>query len=294
VPTIELEQVWGRFKSDVVAFFEENPTKIYAPKALAALLEPGNGLWWLGRFMTVGDLIPYLLENTKFSRAQFAFPSKKLTRYVWGEVPIYLLVLSLSPEGYFSHYTALYLNELTEQIPKMIYLNTEQPAKPGFGSHLTQDGIDSAFRNEMRISNMIAQYGEYSARLVGGKNVGRLGVVDFDLADEILIPVTGIERTLIDTVVRPPYSGEITEVAKAFVLAKDRVSVNRMVAFLKKMNFVYPYHQAIGYYLEKADYTGDQIDLLRKIPMEYDFYLTYAMQNPRFVTSWRLWVPHGF
>jgi hypothetical protein len=83
-------------------------------------------------------------------------------------------------------------------------------------------------------------------------------------------------------------------VAKAFELAKERASVNKLVATLRKLNFAYPYHQAIGYYLERAGYKSSQIDLVRRLPVEHEFYLTHDMGETRYVKEWRLFVPHGF
>jgi predicted transcriptional regulator of viral defense system len=105
---------------------------------------------------------------------------------------------------------------------------------------------------------------------------------------------TNLERTLIDITVRPVYAGGVFEVAKAFALAKDRVSINRLVAMLRKLDFAYPYHQAIGYYLERADYKPSQIDLIRRLPIENDFYLMHEMGDTRYVSNWRLAVPEGF
>jgi predicted transcriptional regulator of viral defense system len=36
--------------------------------------------------------------------------------------------MSLEQDAYFSHYTAMQLHGLTEQIPKVMYLNVEQHA----------------------------------------------------------------------------------------------------------------------------------------------------------------------
>jgi hypothetical protein len=59
--------------------------------------------------------------------------------------------------------------------------------------------------------------------------------------------------------------------------------------------FTYPYHQAIGFYLEHSGaYRESQIELLRQFPMEFDFYLTHAMREKKYVKKWRLYVPDGF
>jgi predicted transcriptional regulator of viral defense system len=99
---------------------------------------------------------------------------------------------------------------------------------------------------------------------------------------------------LIDATVKPMYAGGVFEVAKAFALAKDRLSVNKLIPMLRRLDFTYPYHQAIGYYLERAGYKSSQLDLVRRLPMEHDFYLTHEMGETRYEPTWRLFVPNGF
>jgi len=52
----------------------------------------------------------------------------------------------------------------------------------------------------------------------------------------------------------PIYSGGIAVVAKAFEMAMDRARVKKIAAYLKRIGYTYPYHQAIGFYLERAGY----------------------------------------
>lgn len=61
--------------------------------------------------------------------------------------------------------------------------------------------------------------------------------------------MTKLERTLIDIAVRPNYAGGVHHVLEAYAAAKSRVSVNVLLATLQKMEYVYPYHQVIGFYI---------------------------------------------
>ncbi len=105
--------------------------------------------------------------------------------------------------------------------------------------------------------------------------------------------MTSLERTLIDIAVRPAYSGGVGEVEKAYERAKETVSVNKLNAMLKKLKFIYPYHQAIGFYMEKAGYRDAQLNLMKAHPFEFDFYLNYVMQEREYAPTWRLYYP-GF
>ena len=103
-----------------------------------------------------------------------------------------------------------------------------------------------------------------------------------------------IERTLIDITVRPVHSGGVTEVLKAFELAREKVSVNRLAVMLKKLAFIYPYHQAVGFYLERAGYRPfvDR-SCFKEMPREFDFYLEHGMKAKEYVKEWNLFIPKG-
>jgi hypothetical protein len=73
------------------------------------------------------------------------------------------------------------------------------------------------------------------------------------------------------------------------------VSVKKLAEYLRKLNFTYPYHQAIGFYLEHAGtYKAADIKLMQRFPIEYDFYLNYQLKNPAHNEKWRLFTPQRF
>jgi hypothetical protein len=240
------------------------------------------------------NILKVLLARTKLRKERLAFPYRAETRFTWGEVPTYALIQSLNEDGYFSHYTAMHFHGLSEQIPKTIYFNIEQPASSGGGT-LSQEGIDRAFKGKCRVSTNVVALRDTRIHKLNGGNTGRLGVVPFTTEGGEQIRITNIERTLIDAVVRPVYAGGVAEVAAAFRAAAKLVSVKRLASYLRKLNYTYPYHQAIGYYLDRAGvFNESDINLLRKLPIEFDFYLNYQIKNPAYNEKWRLWVPQRF
>jgi len=287
-------------RPDILRHFDQLPDKIHRQKDIARHLDEQRSFWRLAMSTTVQDFIRYLADSGKLTKIVFPFPKpyKKEIRYAWGEVTLYEVMLTLKPGCYFSHYTAMAFLGLTEQLPKTTYVNFEQFNAGPTNGELTQKGIDMAMRRPVRVSGNIAETKDFRVCIVSGKNTQNYGVIEEPVmgAGKSLgkLRYTRMERTLVDIAVRPVYSGGVAEVLKAYRLAKDRVSVNVLAATLEKLAYTYPYHQVIGFYLERAGYKSSQLDLLRRFPMEFDFYLTHGMKETEYNKDWRLHVPKGF
>jgi len=281
-------------KRDIVMHLSSAGRHVYRRKDFVDVLRKNRETWRLRQDETVASFLEYLVHNTELRRVAIDYPYRKEIRYVWGDVPFYEVVQATKPSAYFSHYSAMFFHELTEQVPKTIYLNDEQTPKPSYVGDLRQERIDAAFRRPVRVSRNVAKYGGYRICVLNGKHLKALGVEDMIGPEDARIRVTGVERTLIDATVRPNYAGGVFEVLNAFRQAADRVSANRMSAFLSKMQYVYPYHQAIGFYMEMAgNYRASQVELFRKQPMEFDFYLAHQIGEPVYNERWRIFHPDG-
>jgi len=282
-------------KADIISFFEDNDVNVYSRRDIGWVLNHQRQFWRLTKSMTVDSFIDELIKKTSFEEVELKFDDVMSKRYIFQEASPFEIALSLKPKAYLSHYSAFYFHELTNQIPKTIYISHELGDR---GKHetvqLKQANIDRAFAKPQRKSKMIAEYGDYNICVLSAKNTGMTGIDTILESNNVQTRLTSLERTLIDAVVRPLYCGGVEEVLRAFEIAKTRVSINKMMGILKEMDFIYPYHQAIGFYLERAGYRQAQLDLVKRIPMENDFYLTYEMKTPEYSESWRLYYPKGF
>jgi hypothetical protein len=70
-----------------------------------------------------------------------------------------------------------------------------------------------------------------------------------------------------------------------------RVSVPDLILLLRQAKYVYPYHQAIGFLLEKAGRNPQELERLRSLGIRFNFYLDYGMREPAFDARWRLYYP---
>ena len=222
--------------------------------------------------------------------ATYPFDSK---RYHRGPFSPYELALSLRPNSYLSHGTAAYLHNLTDHESHTIYVNKEQSAKDS-SSELSQAGINRAFSAKQRTSGFHFHHGQTTITLLNGKHSGRLGVMAITGSRGESLEVTDLERTLIDIAVRPAYAGGVRHVLTAYLLSRPKVSINRIATLLRRLDHVYPYRQAIGFYLTSAGHTSTDLDVLRKPKLKFDFFLAHGMKHTRFDERWRIHFPADF
>jgi len=282
-------------KEDIFSYFEEAPQKVFTEAEFARILAQQRGFWRLAIKTSTLQFIEFLTNHKRIHRVTFRSEAygQKLVRYSWGDSSIYQLALSLRKSSYLSHGTAVFLHGLTDLIPKTLYLNAEQSPKPAPPGKLTQQSLDLAFSRKQRQSNLSYTHNEWNVTVVNGKNTGRLGVEALPGPSNEKLDVTNLERTLIDIVVRPAYAGGIFQVLQAYRSAKEDVSTNRLISTLKKLDYTYPYHQAIGFLMERAGYERNRYEMLRDPGIQLDFHLTHGVQNAAYDASWRLFHPQG-
>ncbi len=280
-------------KAQIAKAFDNENIRVFWPSDISRILEQNRETWRLAQNTTTARFRKFLLDKTDL-RLEYLEPANHpsavgITRYVWKDASPYEIALSMKHGAYLSHGTAMFLLGLTKQSPERIYVNSEQSPKPGSG-YLTQEGIHRAFAGKQRESQFVFKFQDSEALLLWGKHTGQLGVVDLDHSG-INLRVTGLERTLIDLAVRPSYAGGVYEVLAAYRRAKDRISMRALLSILKKLDYVYPYHQAVGFYMQRAGFTKSQYKGLKNVGLNFDFYLAYSLKDKQYDPEWRLYSP---
>lgn len=286
-------QILYFLKPKIIEVLEEHEKTVFNSKDITSVMKYCKDNLGLTMSTKIEEFINFLVENNILKEYILLFENKEIKRYsLKTDLSIYELALSIRKNAYLSHYTALYLNNLTNNVPKNIYINVEQTLKENKNNILIQENIDKAFSKDLRITKNIYKSKDNYSKIfaLNGKYTNNKGVKYISHHDSVL-PVTNIERTLIDITVRPQYAGGTTEVLNAFKMAKEKVSINKLNAMLRQLNYIYPYHQAIGLYMEKAGYSEKQLNLLKKNPIKFNFYLTNNMKNPLFSHKWKIYYP---
>ena len=282
---------------------EDHPHRVFKVSDLRAHLSGLKADAQVSKRLSFDEFIRRLIESGELHHITLEYEPEEGTstsdyepfvRYVWGDLDPFTLGLSLRPGSYISHGSAVFLHGLNDQLPKTIYVNKEQSAKPEKPVVLAQSGIDRAFANKPRTSRYsFAFNADLRFTLLSGKNTGRYEVEPMQDRHDSIVDTTSLERTLVDIAVRPAYAGGPHQVLEAYRSARDRASVNTVLAVLRKHNHAYPFHQAIGFYMERAGFPQERLERLRELGLSFDFYLANQLEEREYVPQWRLWIPKG-
>ncbi len=280
-------------KIEINSYFSKATQTVYSASELDNILHMNRENWQLPKSMQLSNFVSSLCQHTKLKPVQLQSTeyNRSINRFAWGEPSPLELAQSISSKGYLSHGSAAAFHGLTTRLPPAIYLNIEQSTKPKNAGSLTQKSIDLAFSRKQRQSNLIYRFLNTSIVMLAGKNTEQLGVEERRGLKSEIFRVTNLERTLIDIVVRPSYADGPENVLEAYRGAKEQMSVDALLNILERLDYVYPYHQAIGYLMERADYPTSSCNKLRALGLKHDFYITHKIEEKGYCKDWRLYYP---
>jgi len=212
----------------------------------------------------------------------------------------YKIAKALFLDSYFCNLTSIYYHSFTNQIPSSIYICHETiSAKPksSYSNKINNTSIRSAFIKPHRCTNYIFKFNQYEIIIVDRLKGSSHGVLDIHTSGSILPKhsrITSVERALIDAVVSPHYNGGIVSVYGYFKRAHQKINLTKLVETYRKLKFIYPYSQSIGFFLEKAGMTKHASAFLEEFPPEYSFFIDHdAKSFWRYDEKWKLYYPPG-
>lgn len=281
---------------EISNYFYNQKIRAYSTSDLQNIFYTNQQEWKLSTRTTYKKFVKFLTKKGKL------FSVKKLVHIETGsEKFIYLMIngntydiaCAIKKKGYLSYLTALVIHELTLQIPKTIYISEEIHKVSQKKNIIEQKGIDLAFSKEQRTTTNIYRDEAENIRFAlieKQSNNINIGIIK---DNSFLYPVSNIERTLIDCVVRPQYSGGIFSVLEAFRIAINIVDTDKINLYLDQLNYSYPYHQLIGFYLDKAGCDRNRLlPFLNKVS-SLNFYMTYNLTNKTLDPKWKIYYPFG-
>jgi len=271
-------------------------TRVFIKQELLRLIGKHRDEWRILDRVPPKKIVDYLLTTFPLRKITLEGPdhSQQFQRYLWRDAdPLEVAASVRSPKSYLCHSSALFMHGLVDDLPKELCVNYEQSPKARPTGDLTQASLASAFQGKQRQSAFTFRYKKHVIVVLSGKNTGGFEVQPLSISTGATVQVTGLERTLIDVTVRPTYAGGVQNVLQAFRRAQGRISIDKIISTLQELDYVYPYHQAIGFYLARAGYPKHHLAGLKEIGMNLDFYLAHGMRETTYDKDWKVHYPSG-
>ncbi|HCS21431.1 MAG TPA: hypothetical protein DIW47_12870 [Bacteroidetes bacterium] len=276
-------------------FFDNSLYKSFTDRKFSLLLDQNRPEWRIVPSKSFKQVLKYLLAKNLFlENIVHDNDGRPKSIYSWKTENEYSIAMGLKSNSYVAYYSAAFIHGLTLQIPKTLYINHEHTASSASSNSrgsLIQSAIDGAFAKPQRKSAEEYTFQDWRIILTNGMFTNRLGVIQSPEHGDG-IHLTDLERTLLDISVRPAYSGGVFEVLEAYKRADDKLDVEKLKRYLTTLNYLYPYHQVIGFYLDRAGYSDHYTNLFH-YDLEHDFYLTYNMKLKEYSEKWKLFYPKG-
>ncbi|MCZ8168253.1 MAG: hypothetical protein ACK5RV_10500 [Flavobacterium sp.] len=269
--------------------------KAYTTFDLAEIFNDNREEWSIAEYRNQHHFIKFLEEVDILKGIKLKHQSTGSIKQIYKEsdATLFNIALTIKKDGYLSNYTAMQIHQLTLQIPKSIYVSYNKSySYPSIDNELEQESIDAAFSKAQRITSEIYKSEVDNTRFYFIQKAYQ--DKDIGVVSENGYTYTDLERTLIDIAMRPAYSGGVFEVLGAFELAREKVDIIRINDYLNKLNYLYPYHQLLGFYMDKAGFDKEKVENIFLKDIKHNFYLTYNMSNKEFDPKWKIFYPKGF
>ena len=258
---------------------------------------------WGTRYRSVASFIGALKEDGILN-AHILKAKNNKTVTIYSSSPLdkinpYELAAKMFPAGYFCNLSSIYFHSLTNQIPKTIYICNET-----ISEHLKTDAdgmnnslLRSVFIKPHRHTSYVFAVNKCEIVVVDRKKKSDHGVVKIH-AHNTLLPnnsrITSVERALIDAVVSPQYNGGVVSVYTYFKKARRKMDVKQLMDIYRKLDFVYPYSQVLGFFLDNIGLQKQASDIYGEFPPQFKFFVDHnAKASWTYDAKWKLYYPNG-
>lgn len=209
--------------------------------------------------------------------------------------PSDLLSAWCTPTLYLSHYSALYFNGLINQRPTVHYLSQDiLERRKKDPQEIDPLIMKQSFMKSPRITTNFGTYENikyyFIDRLKKTEGVVESSHVSDDV--EYKFYITNIERTLVDSIVAPQYSGGLPTIIKAFKASEIRIEIMKEV--YDSLNLTYPFWQNIGFIFKLIDSPFEKTwkSFFKKPEMEFFIDHRYR-SNWELDKNWKIYYPPG-
>jgi hypothetical protein len=181
-------------------------------------------------------------------------------------------------------FTSLNIQGLSNYRNNFVFISKERKERNNFASRiLTQDAIDKAFASSPRRTKAHDVINGYNVVSLESNNTGSIGIIDYNG-----YKVSSINRALVEIISNIHYFVSPDNVISEFKAIKDKLNINEIFKIIEKFDFIYPYYQLAGYYLEKIGFTKNELIKFYSKKSELIFYTIKNKEEYKLDTYWNI------
>lgn len=205
------------------------------------------------------------------------------TRYSFNkEFNFYDFAYSLEKDCFFPMFTSLNIQGLSSFRNNFIFISKERKTRVNFSfKNITQASIDKAFKNKPKRTKAHANIEGINIVMLESNNTEEIGIINYNG-----YRISSINRAFVEIISNIHYFKTPNDVISEFKKIKEKLDIKRIFNIIEKFDFVYPYYQLAGYYLEQIGFTRNElIDFCNK-KSNLKFYTMKNKENYSFDSFW--------
>ena len=208
------------------------------------------------------------------------------TRYTCSQdFNIYDFCNSLEKNSFFSMSTALNIQGLSDFREEYIFVSKERSTKIEQGNvTLTQENIDNAFSKKPRRTNAYDKIDNHVVVLLEANKTDTFEVIEYNG-----YRVSSVNRAFVEMISNVQYLQSSEAIIEVFMKIKEKLNLDTIYNIIDKFDFIYPYFQLAGFYLEKIGFPKVELEKFYTKRSELNFYTQKNKNQYGFDGYWKIY-----
>lgn len=208
------------------------------------------------------------------------------TRYTFNQnLNIYDFCDSLEKNSFFSMSTALNFQGLSDFRKEYIFVSKERATRIEQGNIiLNQENIDNAFSKKPRRTNAYDKIDNNVVVLLEANNTDSFGLIEYDG-----YRVSSVNRAFVEMITNVQYFQSSQNLIQVFKNIKNKLDIDKIYTIINKFDFIYPYFQLAGFYLEKIGFLKTELTKFYNKKSELKFYTEKNKNQYEFDEYWNIY-----
>ena len=198
---------------------------------------------------------------------------------------IYDFCNSLEKNSFFSMSTALNIQGLSDFREEYIFVSKERSTKIEQGNvTLTQENIDNAFSKKPRRTNAYDKIDNHVVVLLEANKTDTFEVIEYNG-----YRVSSVNRAFVEMITNVQYLQSSETIIEVFTKIKEKLNLDTIYTIIEKFDFIYPYFQLAGFYLEKIGFPKVELEKFYTKRSELNFYTQKNKNQYGFDGYWKIY-----